>query len=272
MSKIFQDLSSLRTVFTKRQHGLHVTILLMIFCFEMEQFINVGSGGCGNLYLYLRRQLNWDLIDYTTFTIIVGVIGIAAQYIVIPILSEKFKLQDSTIITIDIMGCFIKTIILSLATASWMVYLGAVIAFFDTTSYSMLRCMISKNVKPDEVGKILSFAGALQAFIPIIASPFFGLIYRSTVETLPQTYLILIAVLYFIDLCVLKYIERRLRRTHLDKTVELDDMINMEERKDVLDNLLKLEDQGNIKIEEKVKKCCDKCKCDKCKCDKCKQE
>ena len=122
------------------------------------------------------------------------------------------------------------------------------------------------------MGKILSFAGALQAFIPIIASPFFGLIYRSTVETLPQTYLILIAVLYFIDLCVLKYIERRLRRTHLDKTVELDDMINMEERKDVLDNLLKLEDQGNIKIEEKVKKCCDKCKCDKCKCDKCKQE
>ena len=262
MSQLFQDHLFLRAVFTKRQNNFHVIILLMIFCFEMEQFINVGAGGCGNLYLYLRRKLNWDLIDYTTFTIIVGVVGLAAQYIVIPLLSEKFRLQDSTIIGIDIIGCFIKTVIFSLATATWMVYLGAFIAFLDTTAYAMIRCMISKNVKPDEVGKILSFVGALQAFIPIIASPLFGLIYRSTVETLPQTYLILIACLYFIDLCVLKYIDRGLRRMPLNEMLELDDMVKREERKDVLDNLLKQEDQENIAVGEKERKCggCDKCK------------
>ena len=234
----------------------------MIACFEMEQFINVGSGDCGNQYLYLRRKLDWELIDYTTFTIIVGVIGVAAQYIVIPLMSEKFGLRDSTIVIVDVVGCFLKTIILALATATWMVYLGALIAFLDTTSYSMIRCMISKNVKPDEVGKILSFVGALQAFIPIIASPFFGLIYRSTVDTLPQTYLILIAGLYFIDLCVLKYIDRGLRRIHLDETVELDDMIKKEGRNGVLDNLLKVEEQGNIKADVIEKTCgaCDKCK------------
>ena len=235
----------------------------MIFCFEMEQFINIGAGDCGNQYLYLRRKLNWDIIDYTTFTIIVGVIGMAAQYIVIPLLSEKFRLQDSTIIIIDIIGCFIQTIILSLATATWMVYLGAIIAFLDTTSYSMIRCMISKNVKPDEVGKILSFVGAIQAFIPMIASPIFGLIYKSTVETLPQTYLIVIACLYFVDLCVLKYIDRGLRRLHPNEMVELYDIKKMEDRKDVLDNLLKVEEyQNSVTIEDKEQKCgtCDKCK------------
>ena len=212
----------------------------------------MGAGDCGNQYLYLRRKLNWDITDYTTFTIIVGVIGMAAQYIVIPLLSEKFRLEDSTIIIIDIIGCFIQTIILSLATATWMVYLGAIIAFLDTTSYSMIRCMISKNVKPDEVGKILSFVGATQAFIPMIASPIFGLIYKSTVETLPQTYLIVIACLYFFDLCLLKYIDRGLCRIHLNETIELGDIMKMEDRKDVLDNLLKMEDdQMSVKFEAK---------------------
>ena len=168
-----------RALLAKRQHRLRVLILLMIFCFEMEQFINVGDWG--NQYLYLRLQLDWTLIDYTTYTITVGVVGMAAQYIAIPVLSEVFGLRDSTIIIIDITGCLIQTIILSLASASWMVYLGSFIAFLDTTSYSMIRCMISKNVEPDELGKILSIIGAFQAFIPIVCSPVFRTIYRSTV-------------------------------------------------------------------------------------------
>ena len=249
-----------RALFTKRQYNLRVLILLMMFCFEMEQFINVGDWG--NQYLYLRRKLNWNIIDYTTFTIVVGVVGLAAQYIAIPLLSEKLHLRDSTIIIIDITGCFIQTVILSLATATWMVYLGAFIAFLDTTSYSMIRCMISKNVKPDEVGKILSFVGAVQAFIPIISSPLFGMIYRSTVETLPQTYLIVLAGLFFVDWCVLIYIDRGIRKMNLDKNAELDDMRKKEGGHEVLDNLLKSEGQDDVEIDDREKKCgtCDKCK------------
>ena len=41
-----------------------------------------------------------------------------------------------------------------------------------------------------------------QAFVPIISSPLFGMIYRGTVEALPQTYLIVIAGLFFINWCV----------------------------------------------------------------------
>ena len=232
----------------------------MIFCFEMEQFINVGDWG--NQYLYLRRKLEWDIIDYTTFTIVVGVVGLAAQYIAIPLLSEKLKLRDSTIIIIDITGCFIQTVILSLATATWMVYMGAFIAFLDTTSYSMIRCMISKNVKPDEVGKILSFVGAVQAFIPIIASPLFGMIYRSSVETLPQTYLIVLAGFFFVDWCVLIYIDRGIRKMNIDKISELDDVRKEEEGQNVFDHLLKPENQYEVEIDDKEKKCgtCDDCK------------
>ena len=196
----------------------------MIFCFEMEHFINVGDRG--NTYLYLRRTLEWTIIDFTTYTIIIGVVGLAAQYIAIPLLSEKLKLRDSSIIIIDITGCFIQTIILSLipiAKKSWMPYMGAFIAFLDTTSYSIIRCMISKNVRPDEVGKIFSFVGALGEFLPVISSSLFGTIYRSTVDTLPQSYLIVIACLFFIYWCVLLYIDRGIRRMNLEKIAHSND-------------------------------------------------
>lgn len=37
-----------------------------------------------------------------------GVIGICAQYIFIPLLSQKAKLHDATIVLIDITGCLIQ--------------------------------------------------------------------------------------------------------------------------------------------------------------------
>ena len=51
---------------------------------------------------------------------------------------------------------------IAMAKAVWVLYLSAVIACLDVTSATMLRCMISKHVAPDEVGKLFSFAGALQ--------------------------------------------------------------------------------------------------------------
>ena len=228
-------MNSFRTLCTKREHNLRVLLLLMIFCFEMEVFINVGD--LGFQYLYLRRKLDWDIIDYTTYTIVAGMIGLTAQYIIVPILSEKLNLRDPTIIIIEITGCFIQTIILSTATATWMVYLAVFIAFLDFTSMSMIRCMISKNVRPDEVGKILSFAGAVQAFIPIISSPMFGMIYKSTVKTLPQAYLIVLLCLFFIDWCVLIYIDRGIRKMNLMKIAQT---IDSREKEKELSNSLNL--------------------------------
>ena len=218
----------------------------------MEQFINVGEG---NQYLYLRRRLEWGYTDYTYFSMIVSIVGVTAQYISIPLFSSIFKFRDSTIILIDISGCFIQAIILIFASSTWMVYLGAFIAFLDSTSYSMIRCMISKHVKPDEVGKILAFVGAFQAFIPIISSPVFGSIYRATVETMPQAYLILLASLFFVDWCVLVYIDRGVRRVGLKMAIEMKDLREEggggDGGKEVLDDLLKGEvedktDEGQV--------------------------
>lgn len=193
----------------------------MIFCFELAIFID---GGDGNGYLYLRLVLNWDYKDFGTFSISISAVGMIAQYITIPFLSNGLKLRDSTIVLIDITGCLIKTIILIFATSTWMIYLASFIAFLEATSYSMVRCMISKHVKPDEVGKILAFVGAVQAFIPIVASPTFAALYRETLDTLPQAYLILRVFLFFIEWCTLVYIDRGIRTANREMAIEVNDM------------------------------------------------
>ena len=61
-----------------------------------------------------------------------------------------------------------------------MLYLGGVIAFLESTSTTMFRSMISKNVHANEVGKVFSVVGTIQALIPFISSPTFGYLYKAT--------------------------------------------------------------------------------------------
>ncbi len=197
-----------------RENNMRALILLMVFAFSMVEFTNVGEG---NQYLYFRRQLDFTIMQYTVFSIIVGIIAVTSQYVMIPILSERLNLRDSTIMIICTMGNISQAVILSLATAMWMAYLGAFVSFLESTAWSMSRCMISKCVRPDEVGKVLSVKGVCQALIPLVASPLFGSIYGATVKHLPQTYLIVIAGCYVLNLAVLVYIDRGLKRAAAER-------------------------------------------------------
>ena len=222
----------MRAIAKKRDHNLRMYLILMIFCFEMEMFVNVGEG---STYLYLRRTLEFTMSDYTRYSTVVGVIGIVAQYVTIPILSERLKLHDSTIILIDIGGCFIQTVILACIQAEWMLYLGAIIACLDATSFTMIRCMITKHVDPDEVGKLLSVVGAFQSFIPILGGPLFGLLYKHTVETLPQAFLIVLAFFFAIDFFTLVFINRGTRRiAKVMAAVEMQDIKSIAVKQELL--------------------------------------
>ena len=55
--------------------------------------------------------------------------------------------------------------------------------------------MITKNVNPDEVGKVFSIVGTFQALLPFASSPAFGFLYRETVAYFPAAFLLLVAAL-----------------------------------------------------------------------------
>ena len=57
------------------------------------------------------------------------------------------------------------------------------------------RSLITKNVNPDEVGKVFSIVGTFQALLPFASSPAFGFLYRETVAYFPAAFLLLVAAL-----------------------------------------------------------------------------
>ena len=63
-------LDGFHAVFRPRPGNMRTHVLLLIFCFEMERFTNVGSGG--SFYLYLRRQLEFQLEDLAIYNTVGG--------------------------------------------------------------------------------------------------------------------------------------------------------------------------------------------------------
>ena len=84
-----------KTVFKKRQYHKRLFIVLLIIAFEMEMFALHGKWNC--MYLYFRRVLEWNIGTFSRYTSILGSFGLIAQYVLVPILSSKLKLHDSTI-------------------------------------------------------------------------------------------------------------------------------------------------------------------------------
>ena len=62
-----------------------------------------------------------------------------------------------------------------------------------------IRSQCTKEVDKTEIGRIFSVVGLFQALVPLIANPLFGLIYKSTLNTLPGAYLLtIVGMLIFV--------------------------------------------------------------------------
>ena len=84
-----------KAVLKKRDYYKREIIILLIITFELEIF--AMNGKWSSLYLFLRRQLNFDIIQYSFYTTTMGVIGLFAQYVAVPVLTKRFGFQDYTV-------------------------------------------------------------------------------------------------------------------------------------------------------------------------------
>ena len=108
--------------------------------------------------------------------------------------SEKYSYIYTFLFT-DAPTSVINTLIWAFCNTEWMLYIGSAIAFLDSTSTTVFRSMITKIVKPDEIGKVFSVVAIFQAVLPFIGAPLFGILYKNTVSTQPNAFLFLIVAL-----------------------------------------------------------------------------
>ena len=87
------------TVFKNRGGSQRMCIIISIAAITLDSF--AARGKWQNLFLYFRKVLNWTITQYSSFMSSLGLIGAISNYILVPFLSQKLHMNDSTIAIID---------------------------------------------------------------------------------------------------------------------------------------------------------------------------
>ena len=60
-------------------------------------------GKWSNMYLFFRMKHNWTITEYTRYTTTLGMVGVGAQFLVMPFLTSSWGLQlrDTTILLVS---------------------------------------------------------------------------------------------------------------------------------------------------------------------------
>ena len=186
--------SAFRTAFEKREDNFRTYIILigntlkviininsdLGVSFLIEIFLITGKGP--TMYLYFRKQFSWNERGFGMYIGIFGIMGITAQYVIIPFMSNRLKLGDMTIGTqlntthdfdsywllllalIAISGVVIQHLIVCFTPPDmiYLVYIGSTFSILSVCITTVCRSLITKCVKPWEVGKVFSVIGAIQ--------------------------------------------------------------------------------------------------------------
>ena len=128
---------------------------------------------------------------------------------VLPIMSKFLGSEDSYIAIIGTILTMFAYFIMAIAQNSWtgpnedwdpgwVMFLSATCQWNQVVSVS-LNSQLTKIFEKSEFGQILSIVSLVQCFVPLIASPMFGLIYKATLNTFEGMYLLtVVALLPFI--------------------------------------------------------------------------
>ena len=75
-------------------------------------------------------------------------------------------------------------------------------------------------MKPWEIGTVFSVIAALQAMMPILASPLYGFLYKQTLTSFPGAFLLLNVSLYFVVGLLIIWVYRAMTSNSNGNTME----------------------------------------------------
>ena len=190
---IFNVIEVFKVCFKRRENHGRAIILLLIGA----MLFNVSTLSSSSIvYLFSRLKFDWSEQEFTIWMSLSTVASSLFTFGVIPIVSYKMKLHDALIGTMGAIFGIGKNVIWTLATSSWMMYLGSAVGLLSTAASIVIRAHLSKVAPADELGAIFSLLASLEAAVPLMTSPLMTLVYNSTLTTFPGAIMLLSAGLY----------------------------------------------------------------------------
>ena len=139
-------------------------------------------------------------------------IGLLSQYIAVPCLVNNVKLHDSSISLLESLTSIFNLLMLAFVQNEWMLYIGGIVAFLDSSATTVFRSMISKAVEEDEIGKIFSVVGLFHALMPFATGPIFGYLYSTTVKNQSNAFLFLLIGIKFMLFTLVIFMKKIMRK------------------------------------------------------------
>lgn len=140
------------------------------------------------LYLWTRYQFNWNEVDFSIFSTYAMITNFIGTSFSIGVFSNLLKIDDALIGVLSSMSKILSGFVYAFAVKTWHVYFGCIVEILNGTSYIAMRSIASKIVSSDELGKVNSVFGLVEAFTPLIYVPMYTAIYSATLQTLPGAY------------------------------------------------------------------------------------
>ncbi|GJQ80800.1 hypothetical protein Trydic_g9391 [Trypoxylus dichotomus] len=109
--------------------------------------------------------------------------------------SKFLKVDDAILGVISSASKIASSFVYAFAPTSTIFYLGAIVEMLNGTSFIAMRSITSKLVPPEELGKINSLFGVSEALMPLVYGPMYSFVYKSTIDTIPGSFLLLGGIL-----------------------------------------------------------------------------
>ncbi|KAK9506121.1 hypothetical protein O3M35_008113 [Rhynocoris fuscipes] len=199
---------SLKVLVTKKpNHGRPLVLLLVpviVFSIIIEQ------GEAPYFLLITKKVFSWTLEDYNSFRSSMVLIGVLIGAPLIFVLKRLIKVTDLTLLFIITTMQLVSSIILSLANATAMLYVGKALGVFVDFIKAAAKTKMSYIVLASDIGKVFVVVSMMEAIAPLIATPIYAAVYSSVLAYKPMALFYLsfgFAVIIIISLIIIKIVE-----------------------------------------------------------------
>ncbi|KAL1513551.1 hypothetical protein ABEB36_002950 [Hypothenemus hampei] len=180
------------------------------------------------VYFFTRLRFGWNSIKYSFFTTFQFVASTLGTMFSLWMFSNKLKLDDPILGIISSCSKILGVVIYAFAPTERYFFLGVAAEFLNGTSFIAARAMISKLVEAEELGKINSILGILEALVPLIYGPLYNRIYAFTIDFFPGCFYLVGGVLTFPAVILFYWLYLEQKKEFLEHNAEL---INQHESK-----------------------------------------
>lgn len=186
--------ASLMVILKQREFNLRRCISALLFVLVLHQTCRTGLTDVTLLYTELP-PLSWPTSWFGYLAAADNAAMGIVLLIILPVLSNVFKLSDSFISIFGLACASLRFVILAWSKQTWMVWVAISIGSFGGLINSPVRSLLSKLVHEDEVGKIFSVLGSGETIAKFQALLFTAL-YGTTIDIFPGFSFVLASILY----------------------------------------------------------------------------